>query len=160
MIDLSDLLDMTETARLKQAGMQKLQARLKKKQEEIERYQTLLRSLYESLTDGIIDRQEYEDLKKTYARRRAEAEEQAETVQRKMEQDWEDNLLGRSWMEQFKKHANITELDRRIVVSLIERILVYHDRRVEIVYRFQDEFQRQMELLLQARAALPEKEAM
>ncbi|HJB90788.1 MAG TPA: recombinase family protein [Candidatus Eisenbergiella merdigallinarum] len=159
-IDLSDLLDMTETARLKQAGMQKLQARLKKKQEEIERYQTLLRSLYESLTDGIIDRQEYEDLKKTYARRRAEAEEQAETVQRKMEQDWEDNLLGRSWMEQFKKHANITELDRRIVVSLIERILVYHDRRVEIVYRFQDEFQRQMELLLQARAALPEKEAM
>jgi len=159
-IDLSDLLDMTETARLKQAGMQKLQARLTKKQEEIERYQTLLRSLYESLTDGIIDRQEYEELKKTYARRRAEAEEQAEALQEQMGRDLEDHLLGRSWMEQFKKHANITELDRRIVVSLIERILVYHDRRIEIVYRFQDEFQRQMELLLQAQAALSVKEAM
>lgn len=159
-IDLSDLLDMTETAQLKQAGMQKLQARLTKKQEEIERYQTLLRSLYESLTDGIIDRQEYEELKKTYARRRAEAEEQAEALQEQMGRDLEDHLLGRGWMEQFKKHANITELDRRIVVSLIERILVYHDRRFEIVYRFQDEFQHQMELLLQAQAALPVKEAM
>lgn len=159
-IDLSDLLDMTETARLKQAGMQKLQARLTRKQEEIERYQTLLRSLYESLTDGIIDRQEYEELKKSYARRRAEAEEQAEALQEQMGRDLEDHLLGRGWMEQFKKHANITELDRRIVVSLIERILVYRDRRIEIVYRFQDEFQRQMELLLQAQAALPVKEAM
>ena len=159
-IDLSDLLDMTETARLKQAGIQKLQARLTKKQEEIERYQTLLRSLYESLTDGIIDRQEYEELKKTYSRRRAEAEEQAEALQEQMGRDLEDHLLGRSWMEQFKKHANITELDRRIVVSLIERILVYHDRRIEIVYRFQDEFQRQMDLLLQAQAALSVKEAM
>ena len=159
-IDLSDLLDMTETARLKQAGMQKLQARLAKKQKEIERYQTLLRSLYESLTDGIIDRQEYEELKKTYARRRAEAEGQAEALQEQMSRDLEDHLLGREWMEQFKKHANITELDRRIVVSLIERILVYHDRRIEIVYRFQDEFQRQMDLLLQAQATFPKKEAM
>ena len=61
-IDLSDLLELTDTAQLQQAGMRKLQGRLEKKREEIDRNQALLRSLYESLADGVIDRDEYNAL--------------------------------------------------------------------------------------------------
>lgn len=150
-IDLSDLLEMTDTAALRQAGMRKLQGRLEQKREEVERCQTLLRSLYESLTDGIIDREEYLDLKRSYTRRRDEAERQAEALQEDISKELEDVTQERGWMGQFRRHQNITQLERSIVVSLIERILIYRGRRVEIVYRWQDEFARQMELLLQAR---------
>ena len=61
-IDLSDLLDMTDIAWLKKAGSQKLNTRLAKKQEEIDRCQTLLRSLYENLAVGVSDRDEYQAL--------------------------------------------------------------------------------------------------
>ena len=42
-IDLSDLLELTDTAQLQQAGVRKLQGRLEKKREEIDRNQALLR---------------------------------------------------------------------------------------------------------------------
>jgi len=139
-INLSNLLELTDTAKLQQAGVQKLQARLDRKQEEIDRYQTLLRSLYENLADGIIDREEYQDFKKNYTRRRAEAEEQADAIREEMNQEMVDSFEGRGWMEQFRKHRNIDALDRAIVVSLIERVLIFRDHRVEIVYRWQNEF--------------------
>lgn len=157
-IDLSDLLKLTDAAALQQAGVRKLQARLDKKQEEIDRYQRLLRSLYESLTDGVIDREEYQALKKTYTASRAEAEGQVEALREEMGRTLELTVNNQGWMEQFRKRRNIVALDREIVVSLIERILIYKDRRVEIVHRWQDEFQYQTDLLLQAQA-LSVKEA-
>ena len=158
-IDLSDLLDMTDVAWLKKAGIQKLNTRLAKKQEEIDRCQSLLRSLYENLADGVIDREEYQELKKAYTRRKAEAEEQAEGIRVEMSQAMDNSEKGRAWMEQFRKHQNITALDRTLVVSLIERIMVYRDKRVEIVYRWQNEFRWQVELLQRAQQSFSQREA-
>ena len=149
-IDLSDMLELTSTAQLQQAVMQKLRSRLEKKRAEIDRYQTLLRSLYENLADGLLEREEYLDLKKTYTRRREEAENQAEEIRKQIEQEIANSAWGHGWMERFRRHQNITALDRSIVVSLIERVMVFQDHRVEIVYRWHNEFQWQMELLMQA----------
>lgn len=115
-IDLSDLLDLTDTAQLQQAGIKKLQGRLEKKQEEVDRWQALLRSLHESLADGVIGRAEYQELKETYVRRRAEAEQQLEAIQEEMSRERDNFSGGRGWMEQFRKHRNIEALDRTIVV--------------------------------------------
>ena len=156
-IDLSDLLELTDTAQLQQAGIRKLQARLDKKREEIDRNQALLSTLYKSLADGIIDRDEYQDLKKTYSRRRAEAEAQAEAIQEEMGREMEHE--DRGWMEQFRKHRNITGLERSTIVTLIERILIFRGYRVEIVYRWHNEFSSQMDLLLQAQKLSSGKEA-
>ena len=52
-------------------------------------------------------------------------------------------------MEQFKKYGNITELDRTAVVSLIDRIFIYRDRRVDIIYSCQDELRLLDETLAQ-----------
>ncbi len=62
-------------------------------------------------------------------------------------------------MGQFRKHQNIEALDRTIIVSLIERILIFREHRVEIVYRWHNEFHWQTDLLLQAQAMFPGKEA-
>ena len=62
-------------------------------------------------------------------------------------------------MEQFRKHKNIDALDRTIIVSLIERVLIFREHRVEIVYRWHNEFHWQMDLLLKAKEMLPGKEA-
>lgn len=156
-IDLSDLMGMMDAAKLQQVTVRKMQARLENKQSEIDRCQTLLRSLYESLADGIIDQREYQELKRTYSRQRTEAEEQAEAIQAEMNRELTNLNFGCGWMDQFRKHQNIEELDRTIIVSLIERIMVFRNHRVEIVYRWHNEFQWCLDLLAQAN--LPEEEA-
>ena len=158
-IDLADLLALTDTAQLQKAKVQKLRERLDTKEAEIDRYQRLLRSLYESLADGLIDQSEYQNLKKNYTNRRTHAEEQAEAIREEMEQEINRSDQGLGWIEEFRRYQNIEVLDRSIVVRLIERILIFRDHRVDIVYRWQNEFQWQMELLLRTQGQLPGREA-
>ena len=157
-IDLSELLEMTSVVQLQKAMMRKLRERLAMKEAEINRYQKLLQSLYENLADGLIDREEYQELKKTYSRRRSEAEEQAESIRDQMGKEMTSSSERRVWMEQFRSHQNITALDRPLIVTLVERIFIYREHRIEIVFRWQDEFMRLRNLLLQAQA-LSDKEA-
>ena len=153
------MLELPHPALLPLGGVRTPRDRLEKKQAEADRWQTLLRSLYESLQDGVIDKDEYQDLRKTYSRRRAEAEEQAGAIQEEMSREMGNLSESRGWMGQFRKHQNIESLDRTIVVSLIERVLIFRDRRVELVCRWHDEFSWQMDLLRQAQGALPGREA-
>ena len=80
-VDLDDILAMTDTTPLRTAEAQKVQRQLDKKRSEYERLQKLLMSLYENLADGIIDREEYARLKQNYAGRCAECEKQMEALQ-------------------------------------------------------------------------------
>jgi len=157
-IGLSELLDLTGAAQLQKANVRKLKERLDRKQGEIDRCQSLLYSLYDSLADGIIDRKEYLDLKKKYTRRREEAESQAEALRQEMSME-ADAAGDRGWMEQFRKHQGLTALDRTIVVSLIERVLIYREHRVEVVFRWHDEFRHYLDLLAQVQTPCPGREA-
>jgi len=149
-INMEKLLSLTETAALQKTGIKKQQERLDRKQEEISRYQKLLFSLYENLAEGVIDREEYKELKKNYSTLLEEAEMQSEEIRTEMNHMLENGTKGMEWAEQFKKHRNITELDRAAVVSMIERIFIYRDRRIGIVYNWQDEFMLLAGLLTQA----------
>ena len=146
-VDMSELLAITDTAPLRTAQAQKVQRQLDKKREEYEKLQKLLMSLYESLADGIIDRDEYARLKQNYAGRCAECEKQMDALQETLTQIREHGGEHREWMAQFRKHLNITELERSIVVALIDRILIYKDNRVEVRFRFADEFAWQTDIL-------------
>ena len=148
-ISLAGLLEMADTAPLRKAGAKKVQERMESRKREADRYRRLMESLYENMVDGVITREEYHELKKNYSEFCSEAEKQAEGLQEEMVRTLESSVDGNGWMEQFKKYGNITELDRTVVVSLIERIFIYRDRRVDIIYSCQDELRLLDETLAQ-----------
>ena len=74
-------------------------------------------------------------------------EDAARLMQESLAQIKEHGGEHREWMTQFRKHQNITELERSIAVALIDRILIYKDNRVEVHFRFEDEFAWQMDIL-------------
>ena len=148
-IDMSDLLAMTDTAPLRTAEAQKIQRQLDKKREEYEKLQKLLMSLYENLVGGILDREEYIRLKESFSSRASEAEKQMDALRDTLTNIREHGTEN-AWMEEFKRHRGITALDRSIVVSLIDKILVHEDNTIEIIYRWQDEFAWQLDVLRRA----------
>lgn len=151
-ISLAGLLEMADTAPLRKAGAKKVQERMDSRKREADRYRRLMESLYENMVDGVITREEYHELKKNYSDLCSEAEKQAEGLQEEMVRTLESSVDGNGWMEQFKKYGNITELDRTTVVSLIDRIFIYRDRRVDIIYSCQDELRLLDETLAQVQA--------
>ena len=159
-LDIEKLLELTEIAVLQKAGVQKHQGRLSKKQEEISRYQRLLGSLYENLVDGVINRGEYQNLKRKYTALLTEAEGQAEQLHTELTHAMEAGTEKKGWIEQFKKYQNLERLDRAAVVSLVEQIFVGKDGHVEIVYNWQDEYQCLAGVLLQAQKIQNKQEAL
>ena len=149
-IDLQDLLELTDTAPLRTAEAQKVQRQITMKRGELERYNRLLMSLYESLTDGIINKDEYMRLKQRYSEQNAEAEKQLLALQDVLADIQEHGSASLGWMNEFREHQNITALDRETVVALIERIFVFDDKRVEITFRWHDEYQWQADILQSA----------
>ena len=140
-MEVSDLLAMTDIAAIKEANLRKLRGQLEQKQAEAERQQKYLNSLYENLADGIIDQEEYRKFKVRYTARREEAEKQADAIQSEMSKELTNAAESRAWIERFRENLNLTSLDRAVVVTLIDRILVSRDRTVEIVFSWDDEFQ-------------------
>lgn len=145
-VDMSELLEITDTAPLRTAQAQKVQRQLDKKHEEYEKLQKLLMSLYENLTDGIIDREEYTRLKASFTARADEAEKQMDALREQLE-DIHNHGTENAWMNEFIKRQGLTTLDRAVVVALIDKILIHSNDVVEIIYRWQDEFAWQLEIL-------------
>ncbi len=114
----------------------KLRERLDRKNGEISRFQRLLDSLYENLEDGIISREEYTGLKKKYGLLLAQAKEQAGELCLEKECAPAGGTGSRAGNRKYQK---LTEPDRAAVVILLERILVYRDRRVEIICDWKDQ---------------------
>jgi hypothetical protein len=149
-VDMSELLTITDTAPLRTAQAQKVQRQLDKKHEEYEKLQKLLMSLYENLTDGIIDREEYTRLKASFTARADEAEKQMDALRGQLE-DIHNHGTENAWMNEFIKRQGLTALDRAVVVALIDKILIHSNDVVEIIYRWQDEFAWQLDILRSAR---------
>ena len=149
-VDMSELLEITDTAPLRTAQAQKVQRQLDKKHEEYEKLQKLLMSLYENLTDGIIDREEYTKLKASFTARADEAEKQMDALRESLE-EIQNHGAENAWMDEFTRRQGLTSLDRAVVVALIDKILIHSDDVVEIIYRWQDEFAWQLDILRSAR---------
>ena len=148
-VNMSELLNITDTAPLRTAQAQKVQRQLDKKREEYEKLQKLLMSLYENLTDGVIDREEYARLKASFTARADEAEKQMDALRESLN-DIQSHGTENVWMNEFIKRQELASLDRAVVVALIDKILIHSNDVVEIIYRWQDEFAWQLDILRSA----------
>lgn len=105
-----------------------------KLKEEIERNQGFKMKLYDNLQDGLINQDEYFLFKKTYADKIADAEKAIRHLEGEREDAVSRNLSEQSWTEVFLKHKNLTEIDRKAVVDMIDEVMVYEDRRIFPLY--------------------------
>ena len=83
---------------------------------------------------GVISIDEYEQFKENFARKSAEIEETIRKLQAEIETVFKEGLFANEWIDTFTKKGNITSLDRSIVLSLVEKITVYEENRIEITF--------------------------
>ncbi len=145
--DIDRILAYIDTLPYHQAEVEKADRQLLKKQEEAEKYTRLKTSLYESLVDGIVSKGEYLELKSLYDGKLQEAQAAMERLREEMGSLLQNRTGGTHWIEQFKKHRNLTELTRHIAVTLIDRIEVCGDCRIQIRFKYQDSYERALSLI-------------
>lgn len=125
---------------------------------EIKRYQDLKINLYSDMADGVISREEYKEFHAGYDRRIADRQRQLGKLKDERSQAMENSSGNIEWIEQFKKYRHLTELDRECIVHLIEKILIYDGKRIEVCFRYRDELENALQYIERFEDVLPAEE--
>ena len=59
---------------------------------------------------------------------------------REMEEVFRQGLRANQWIKTFADNQNIRQLTRKMLLDLIEKIIVYEDSRLEIIFKYEDEY--------------------
>ena len=100
---------------------------------------------------GIIDKSEYFEFRNSYTKIIEEKQEALLRVKKEMKQSVTTGATERNWVTLFKQYENIEELNRRVLMALVDRIMIYEDHAIEIVFtveRCVDEYQQTLEYVL------------
>lgn len=95
--------------------------------------------LMRDLLSGVLDKEGHDRMKEKYAREGQDLDARIERLQK--EQYREKTLLTarNPWIAAFQKHSRKVELTAGLVKSLVERIVVYGENRMEIQLKYRDE---------------------
>lgn len=105
----------------------------------LNKYYKLLHSLSGSLANGIISKEDYTLLRERYQEEIKNLETNIEKQEIYIEDLLENKLMCEEWVETFLEKPSLGEFDRDMLLQYIRKIKVFEDKKIEIVYRFQDE---------------------
>lgn len=106
---------------------------------EIDKVETYRMGLFEDVQEGLISSEMYERLKKQYDERINSINISIEERTEMIDKLYSKGLEAEAFIKRFRNNPRIEKLDRVLLATLIDRILVYDNGTVEIVYRYSDE---------------------
>ena len=119
-------------------GIRAIELQSEKRREEIEKYKVLRLECYEDYKSGLITREEYHMFKENLQGREEEAESAIRELEKKKRSLTDSRLEKETWIKELLDYEKM-EMLRSILVRLVDRIYVYEDHRIEIMFRYQDE---------------------
>ena len=102
--------------------LKSVEEHLKMLEQEEQKYQTLRRQLYEDMSNGIVSKEEYKEFSHSF-NEKVEAIRKAKAEMNR-QRDCLNNLDAEHlpWIEDFRSYQDLTSLNRRVLVELVESI--------------------------------------
>ena len=88
-----------------------------------------------------MSKEDFYDFKRIFTKDCEEAEQAIEVQQHQLDELLANTSPDSPWIIYFQKFGQIDRLERDVLVRLVERILVYEDNRIEIVFQYQAQFE-------------------
>lgn len=147
-VAFDELIETVDENTLKTVKAKKVEAQIDLEIKQLEWANRLLSSLSGSLDEELIAPSEFRHMKDKYSAQVERLRHQIKRLQKDKEHVLTNAYQKDTWILEFLKNVYLTELERSVVVTLIEHITVYKDKTVKIQYRFQDEYEWMREALL------------
>ncbi len=110
------------------------------KYNELEKCRRMQLALRKDLLAGIISEEEQIQFGKIYAEREDAIKKSIAALREEMELIFDKGLMVNQWIKNLADSQNISKLNRDIVLNLIEKIIVYEDSRLEIIFKYEDKY--------------------
>lgn len=111
--------------------------RLKQEQD---KYYYLCANLYEDLRAEVITKEEFDRLYGQFQSKSRELEGSMKKQELLIQEMFRKGVLSTTRLKLFQRTMELEEIDRRTLCSLVKRIYIYEDKRIEIVFYFMDQY--------------------
>ena len=108
---------------------------------ELERVKKLKKSIYEDYKDELISKDEFLSYREDYQQKETLYSKQIETLEEKKKESVTEDVFETPWLRRLLELKDIEELDRDIIVEMIDQITVYENRKLKISYNFGNELE-------------------
>lgn len=105
--------------------------------------------LYESYVDGILNEGEYTFAKQTYEKEHERLEQLLDEAVQRRTKFLNSIAPDNKWMSMMKAATGVTELTQKLVDTMIEKVLVYENGAVGIVFYYDDVYQDMCQSILE-----------
>jgi len=137
---VEEVLDYMETLNVAREDLEHYDDEIQSKYQELERYSKMQSALYRDRADEIINEEEFLEYKQFYEKRCAELEQTIAYLKQIISNISVNRSDCCRWFEEFKKYRNVQKLTRAMLIIFVDKITVYEDKRINVVFRFADEF--------------------
>lgn len=120
---------------------------IQKLKDELGKYGRLKAALYQDLKEGLISETQFDRYRNQYTERELGLQTAIEAQKSLIEKIYQNGIVADSILQQFRENPHVDELNHRLLVSLVNRIVVYEDNTVEIIYRYTDEMSKCEQIL-------------
>ena len=104
------------------------------------KYQQLRASLYADYKKGILSKDDYQCFSAIYEEKYFEIESALEKQKQSLKDIFKNGLEAGVKLEKYKELLQVDSLTRPTLLLLVEKILIYEDKRVQVVLRYQNQF--------------------
>ena len=125
--------------------LKSVEEHMKMLEQEEQKYQTLRRQLYEDMSNGIVSKDEYKEFSRSFNEKVENIRKAKTEMNRQLDSLNNLDVEHLPWIEDFKSYQNLTSLNRRVLVELVESITVYDKEHIHIQYRFDQEIRNVLE---------------
>lgn len=139
LVDTEKVLEHVNKFNAKKLNNDNIEKNKQSQKREIEKLNNLKRGLYEDWKNEYITKDEYLEYKQKYERDIEKIKECIVNLQNQKEKEEEIINENSIWIEKFKAHKNITELDRDVITELINHIEVHEGKKITIYFKFTNE---------------------
>ncbi|MCI9267919.1 recombinase family protein [Oscillospiraceae bacterium 44-5] len=146
-VSMDDVLQELKKKDIKARKSSRLDSMLEMKKQEHAKISQFKIDLYPDWKSGIISKSEYLSLKEKFDKQLEQIERAIANIKEEIKQYKETTSVENQFIKHFLKYRNITELSREVIVELIEMIYVHEGGTITIDFKYQDEYQRLLDLM-------------
>ena len=140
LLDTDTLLDGMNETELRTRKQVAINDMIERSLQVVRKNRELITKTYEHYVDRVITADEYHMFKGAFDDKIKESENNIAMLRKELN-SLSDNSRVKGHLERFKEYGNISELNRRTVVTLIKSIVVHGNREISINLRYAAEFE-------------------
>ena len=146
-VEMKQLLDEVNHSEVLSVKLKRLDLLIAEKHKEIDKQKDFRMKLYEALSDGLIERDEYDAMRQRATVTIESAEAAVQKLDAERAEIVSQNTRNLTWLERFARYQDYAKLSREIAVAFIDRVTVYEDKTVHIDFNYRDEIASYQEIL-------------